>query len=234
MPFCGTFEYIYWELGRSAPVGGQAARCAAPTAETWQARAARRVVAPYKRGVWSLPPHPPPSGAPSPRGEGLWGKHPSSVWLDRQSFTPLTRETAAYGRVRTPAPTAEFFGGNGGRTMCAPTGEEAGTCPLIRSLRGHLPPRGRLRKNKKGQVWDLSLKTQRRNAVSHKISLLPFFFKERKPRFRRTGAPGLLFQFRTACLSAAGVLDGGLGPCYPNIVTEMGTFRGAIIQILLR
>ena len=76
---------------------------------------------------------------------------------------------------------------------------------------GTFPPGGRLRKNKKGQVWNLSLKTQRRNTVSHKISLLPFFFKERKPRFRRTGAPGLFFQFRTACLSAAGVLDGGLG-----------------------
>ena len=23
---CGTFEYIYWELGRSAPVGGRAAQ----------------------------------------------------------------------------------------------------------------------------------------------------------------------------------------------------------------
>ena len=45
---CGTFEYIYWEFGRSASVGGRAAQCAAPTAETWQARAARRVVAPYR------------------------------------------------------------------------------------------------------------------------------------------------------------------------------------------
>ena len=94
---------------------------------------------------------------------------------------------------------------------------------------GTFSPGGRLRKNKKGQVWDLSLKTQRRNAVSHKISLLTFFFKESK------GAPGLFFQFRTACPSAAGVLDGSLGPCYPNIVTEMGTFRGAIIpeQVVL-
>ena len=29
---CGTFGYIYWELGRSAPVGRRAAQCAAPTA----------------------------------------------------------------------------------------------------------------------------------------------------------------------------------------------------------
>ena len=44
---------------------------------------------------------------------------------------PLRSEGNLYGgRVRTPAPTAEFFwGGNGGRTMCAPTGEGAGTCP---------------------------------------------------------------------------------------------------------
>ena len=48
LPFCGTFEYIYWELGRSAPVGRRAAQCAAPTAETWQVWAARRVVAPYR------------------------------------------------------------------------------------------------------------------------------------------------------------------------------------------
>ena len=38
---CGTFGYIYWEFGWSAPVGGRAAQCAAPTAKTWQAQAAR-------------------------------------------------------------------------------------------------------------------------------------------------------------------------------------------------
>ena len=48
--FCGTFGYIYWELWQSAPVGRRAAQCAAPTAKTWQARAARREAAPYKRG----------------------------------------------------------------------------------------------------------------------------------------------------------------------------------------
>ena len=110
-----------------------------------------------------------------------------------------------------------------------PTKGVAGTCPLIRPIRGHLslsplslrdiiptpfglrpfppdrgnrpldkgsrPPGGRLRKNKKGQVWDLSLKTQRRNAVSQKISLLTFFFKESKTgRWRggRAGPPGAL------------------------------------------
>ena len=42
----------------------------------------------------------------------------------------------------------------------------------------------RLYIQEKGQVLDLSLKNKRRNAVSHKISLLTFFFKESKrPRF---------------------------------------------------
>ena len=30
-------------------------------------------VRPYKRGGGNLPPHPPPSGAPSPQGEGMTG-----------------------------------------------------------------------------------------------------------------------------------------------------------------
>ena len=93
--FCGTFEYIYWELGRSAPVGRRAAQCAAPTAETWQARAARREAAPYKRC----------GSRPRPCG-GIWAK-------------------------------------NGGRTMCAPKRERAGTCPLIRLAYGQPPsPQG--------------------------------------------------------------------------------------------
>ena len=104
---CGTFGYIYWELGRSAPVGGRAAQCAAPTAETWQARAARRVVAPYKGGGGNLLPHPP---------------------------------------------------------QCA----HWGTFPLG----------GRLRKNKKGQVWNLSLKTWRRSGASQKVLLVPFLSRK--------------------------------------------------------
>ena len=43
---------------------------------------------------------------------------------------------------------------------------------------GTFPQEGRLKNDKKRQVWDLSLKTQRRNAVSQKISLPTFFFKE--------------------------------------------------------
>ena len=86
---CGTFEYIYWELGRSASVGGRAAQCAAPTAETWQARAA----APYKRC----------GSRPRPCG-GVWAKNagaqcaplqergrepaPSSVWPTASHLPP--------------------------------------------------------------------------------------------------------------------------------------------------
>ena len=31
LPHCGTFGYIYWELGRSAPVGGGASRVGGPS-----------------------------------------------------------------------------------------------------------------------------------------------------------------------------------------------------------
>ena len=50
----------------------------------------------------------------------------------------------------------------------------------------------RLRTQEKGQVLDLSLKTQRRSEASQKISLLTFFFKESKTgrwRGRRAGPP---------------------------------------------
>ena len=36
-----------------------------------------------------------------------------------------------------------LFGGRAAQ-CAAPTGEEAGTCPLIRPLRGHLPPEGKV------------------------------------------------------------------------------------------
>ena len=90
--------------------------------------------------------------------------------------------------MRAPAPTVEFRLKTAG-AQCAPLQErEREPDPSSAPFGGTFPPGGRLRKNKKGQVWDLSLKTQRRNAVSHKISLLTFFFKESKrPRFT-TGA----------------------------------------------
>ena len=94
---CGTFGYIYWELGRSAPVGRRAATWGRPYgvfgsrpsffvgAGHWPTRVpGDHKGCPYKRGGKNLPPHPPPSGAPSPQG----GRHD--------------------GRVGTPAPTAEF------------------------------------------------------------------------------------------------------------------------------
>ena len=81
--FCGTFGYIYWELGRSAPVGGAGGRKGRPYGgDNVSPRVARRVVAPYKS--WNRPPHPalratfPPGGrlfggTPSfaPKGEGF-------------------------------------------------------------------------------------------------------------------------------------------------------------------
>ena len=125
---CGTFEYIYWELGRSAPVGRRAAR----------------VCRPYGGDVAS------PGGAsgrPRPtKGVGL-GPAPAAEFGRKTAgaqWAPLQE------RGREPAPSSAPFGGT-------------------------FPQGGRLKKNKKGQVWDLSLKTQRRNAVSHKISLLTFF-----------------------------------------------------------
>ena len=38
-----------------------------------------------------------------------------------------------------------------------------------------------------------------------------------------------VFQNKLLALGRSGIFYGGLGPCYPNIVTEMGTFRGAIM-----
>ena len=64
--------------------------------------------------------------------------------------------------------------------MRAPTREGAGICPLIRLACGQPPsPQGEgLGKTKKGQVWNLSLKTQRRNAVSQNV-LLPTFLSRK-------------------------------------------------------
>ena len=156
--FCGTFEYIYWELGRSAPVGRRAAR----------------VCRPYGGDVASPVGA---SGRPRPtKGVGL-GPAPAAEFGQKTAgaqCAPLKE------REREPAPSSAPFGGTFPYPLCP-----FGTSPLDKGSR---PPGGRLGKNKKGQVWDLSLKTQRRNAVSHKISLLTFFFKESKrPRFT-TGA----------------------------------------------
>ena len=80
------------------------------------------------------------------------------------------------------------WGGAGGPGVPSLKEREWEPAPSSAPFGGTFPQGGRLGKNKKGQVWDLPLKMQRRNAVSHKISLLTFFFKESKrPRFT-TGA----------------------------------------------
>ena len=120
-------------------------------------------VPPYKRGCGNLPTHPPPSGGTFPQEEGMTG-----------------------GRVRTPAPTGIVGEKRRAHSVRSYKRERGKLPPHPSSLRpATFPPGGRLRKNKKGQVWDLSLKTQRRSGASHKISLPPFFFKER----RGPGAP---------------------------------------------
>ena len=133
---CGTFGYIYWELGRSAPVGG---------------------------GRPSVPPLRRRRGKPGRRAE---------------SSRP-TEWSAGNGRVRTPAPTG-IVGEKRRAHNVRPYKRERGKLPPHPSgLRpATFPPGGRLRKNKKGQVLDLSLKTQRRNAVSQKV-LLPTFLSRK-------------------------------------------------------
>ena len=133
---CGTFGYIYWESGWSAPVGGRAAQCAAPTAKTWQARAARREAAPYKRC----------GSSPRPCG-GVWAK-------------------------------------NGGRTVCAPTRESAGTCPLIRLAYGQpSSPQGEgLGKTKRDRSGTCPLKPRGEAELRRKfLCLLSFSKKVRGP-----------------------------------------------------
>ena len=102
---CGTFGYIYWELGRSAPVGGgasrvgaphpprirsapfpkgeglRASRCAAPTTEEWYAQAVRPGGRALQRGWREPAPSSAPFGGTFPPG----GRHD--------------------GRVSVPAPT---------------------------------------------------------------------------------------------------------------------------------
>ena len=131
---------------------------------------------------------------------------------------------------------------NGGRTMCSPYRRGGGNlaphppqcahwgtcpyplCPFGTSPldKGSRPPGGRLRKNKKGQVFDLSLKTQRRNEVSQKISLLTFFFKERSPGSEE---PGLL----AYCFSSGPLVSqprGFLMAAWAAASRAMGTRKG--------
>ena len=126
LDLCGTFGYIYWELGQSAPV--------------W--RAGGPVCRPYGGNVVS------PGGAPC---RVVCGRRAGG---DTRPYGDCGRKTAG--------------------AQCAP-------------LQRHYK---RLRTQEKGQVLDLSLKTQRRSEASQKISLLTFFFKESKTGRWRGGRGG--------------------------------------------
>ena len=93
LPHCGTFGYIYWELGRSAPVGG--GQPGVPPLRRrrgkpgWRVREAvpykrgggRTMCAPTWRGGGKLPPH--PSGlrpATFPPGGRLGKNKKGQVW----------------------------------------------------------------------------------------------------------------------------------------------------------
>ena len=83
------------------------------------------------------------------------------------------------GRLRTPAPTGIMDKKRRAHNV-RPYKRERGKLPPHPSgLRpATFPPGGRLRKNKKGQVFDLSLKTQRRSGASQKV-LLPTFLSRK-------------------------------------------------------
>ena len=84
-PLCGTFGYIYWNLGRSASVGGRAAIWAIPV--PWQS--------------------PGPAGHPLSKGGGK-GALAKIAQVCRPYGGSVTRGTAC-GRVRTPAPTGTTY-----------------------------------------------------------------------------------------------------------------------------
>ena len=144
------------------------------------------------------PPHPPPCahwGTFPPQGGKLW------VRSNREEFGPLwdvwihilgIRAECACWKVgglvcRPYGGNVVSLGGAPCRVVCGRrAGEDTrpyGDCgrktagaqcaPLHRVYE-------RLYIQEEGQVWDLSLKTQRRSGASQKISLLTFFFKESK------------------------------------------------------
>ena len=112
-----------------------------------------------------------PSVPPLRRRRGKSGR--------RAESSRPTEWSAGNGRVRTPTPTG-IVGEKRRAHNVRPYKRERGKLPPHPSgLRpATFPPGGRLRKNKKGQVLDLSLKTQRRNAVSQKV-LLPTFLSRK-------------------------------------------------------
>ena len=69
---CGTFEYIYWELGRSAPVGG----AGGPDVPFLQGRG------------WESAPSSGPPGHLPPEGKAFGGMPPHPSRLRRATFPP--------------------------------------------------------------------------------------------------------------------------------------------------
>ena len=99
----------------------------------------------------------------------------------RPSVPPLRRRRGKPGRcVREAAP----YKRGGGRTMCAPTGEGAGTCPLIRLAYGQPPsPQGEgLGKTKRDRSGTCPLKPRGEAELRRKfLCLLSFSKKVRGP-----------------------------------------------------
>ena len=110
---CGTFGYIYWELGRSAPVGG--GRPSVPPLRRRRGKPGRRVreAAPYKRGGGGKPP---PYGFP----ETVLKLGRGTPWCSLRRHAP-GRQRAGEG----PRPYGVFTNGSTYRK-----GDRSGTYPL--------------------------------------------------------------------------------------------------------
>ena len=124
------------------------------------------------------------------------------------------REAAPYKRCGSrPRPCGGIWAKNGGRTMCAPTGEGAGTCPLIRpSVRtgapvpipsvpsGHLPltrgvgPQGEgLGKTKRDRFLTCPLKHRGETQFRTKFLCFLSFSKKGSPGSKEPGLLGYFF-----------------------------------------
>ena len=192
LPYCGTFRYIYWELWRSAPVGG--GRPSVPPLRQKRGKPGRRAESsrPTKgvagtcplirpiRGHLSLSPLSLRDIIPTHFGLRPFPPDRGNRPLDKGSRPPGGRHD---GRVRTPAPTG-IVGKNRKKQRAHNVrpyrrgGGNLAPHPPQCAHWGTFPPGGRLRKNKKGQVWDLSLKTWRRSGASQKVLLVPFLSRK--------------------------------------------------------
>ena len=125
---------------------------------------------------------------------GIWvecacwgGGRPSVPPLRRRRGKPgrRVREAAPYKRCGSrPRPCGGIWAKNGGRTVCAPTGEGAGNCPLIRLAYGQPPsPQGEgLGKTKRDRSGTCPLKPRGEAQFRRKfLCLLSFSKKVRGP-----------------------------------------------------